>query len=473
MMAVIDEFFSELKKYVAKYRSWKRRVFLKKTNYYKTLIQHKIRSISFKTRNEKIDEFDRIIASNPEIYFTTDLTKTGFTDQLIGFSFLYKVGLGLGLKYYHTRLSSHRSSVPFLFYPYSKEKLPDETHIDVFDFLGLNSFLESHAGKPLSADVKKYRVNLKTILSRTDNIHSYESLLDEMKVILHPYLKENRKILLTLECYPITYFKFYQFVQDRTEHALNYRDIFEKWKIDIPYESKFKENTLKMMVHIRQGDTGTIKTPWNTFIPTWHRIEGKYTQFKKMEDISFHKLIDPDDFYRFLKELSESIKEKEFSAVLFSDGFKKTFKAIYQSYRSKNISDQEIEKLKEIEADYDENEFSRFRELGRVETVIGEEIEKLYDFIYSFMEADILIFGTQGSLIPKMLSTYGNRSEMPLMIMLYKSNKSSLIHLGIDNTADYLIHVNIDNFDIRTITRKIEKYLKERNFVTNSTGKAV
>lgn len=464
-MAKIDGFINELKKYVDKYRSWKRRVFLAKSSYYKHLIGYRIKSISFKTRREKIREFDDLNKANPEIYFTTDLVKTGFTDQLIGFSFLYKLGKGLGLKYHHTRLSSHRSTVPFLFYPYSKEKLPDEDQSDVFDFLGLNSFLSKQFAQGLIDNFDDVRINLEATLLRNGRINSAESLVDEMKIILRPYMKRNRSLLLIFECAPATYFKYFAYVALQTEHELNFRKIFDQQKRELPLQSKFKENTIKVMVHIRQGDTGTIKTPWNTFIPTWYMADGKYTQFKNREDIPSHLLIDVIDFYGFLKDLLSTVEDLPFSTVLYSDGFKKTFRAIYQSYKSAHISKHEIEKLREIEEEYDEMEFGRFRNLQGVEAVVGEDVEKLYDLIHSFMEANVLIFGTHGTMIPKFLATYADKTNMPLMICLYKAHKPYMGHLGFDNSADYLLYVNLYDYDVKKISRKIEEYLSKRNSV--------
>lgn len=464
-MAEKDELIHKVKTYVDKFRSWKRRVLEKKISYYQHLVRQTIRGISFKTRDKKIEEFDEILHSNSEIYFTTDLVKTGFTDQLIGFSFLYKLGLGLGLKYHHTRLSSHRSSVPFLFYPYSKEKLPGKDQSDIFDFLGLNSFLKRNFGRDLPDGTKEVKINMEATLFRSNSVKNYETLIDEMKVILHPFLKNGRTILITFECSPITYFKYYKYVASKREHELDFRQIFRDMESENQFKS-FKENTKKVMVHIRQGDTGVLKTPWNTFIPTWYETKGKYTQFQKRQDISHRLLIDVDEFYRFLKDLLKQFDASEISAAVFSDGFKKTFRAIYQSYKVEDISHKEISKLKEIESTYDEQEFQEFRMLPGVETVIGEEVEKLYKFIHSFMEAEILICGTQGIMIPKFLATYGDRTKMPLMIMLYKTERPYLNHVGFNNSEDFMIFVDIENYDIDMVSKQVKNYFNQRDLIS-------
>lgn len=457
-------YIHKFKSFVDKYRHWKKRFIVRNYQRFRYVLWLKIKSASFKSRPEKIKEFEKIVHENPHIYFTTDLVKTGFTDQLIGFSFLYKLGLGLGLKYYHTRLSSHRSSNPFLLYPYSKDKLRERGASDVFDFLGLNSFLE--ARRPIHTfreEFEEILIRMDAVSFRSGHISSYETLLEEMKVMLFPFVKAKRKILLRFEAGPPDYFKYYRYVAHRTDHELDFLQVLKESRRGKRHKSKFKEGAVKMMVHIRQGDTGTLKTPWGTYISTWYETKGKYTQFKNREDIKNRRILDPDDFHLFLKDLLNSSDTLRYSAVLYSDGFKKTFKSIYQYYKSKNITHKEIEQLKEVEPIYDEQQFEKFRELGEVETVIGEDVEKLYDLIDSFMESEVFIFGTQGLMIPKILATYGCKTHMPLMIMLYKSDRPYLNHIGLDNSADYLIFVDIHNYDIAKISQTIENFLKRRN----------
>ena len=459
-MAKVPEYIQLGKTYLDKFRSWKRRVLQKKVKHHKFQILHNLKSVSFKNRNDKISKYDQIIDSNPDIYFTTDLVKTGFTDQLIGFSFLYKLGRSIGLNYYHTRLSSHRSTAPFLFYPYSKKKINDTQKKDIFDFLGINSFLAKTFTKPNIQNAKKVKIDLNASLN-FDKVDDFKTLLDEIKLILYPYISKDQKILLTLECKARTYFKFYRYVARRPEFTLNFRKIFEQQKRR--NQSRFRKDAHKILVHIRQGDTGTIQTPWNTFIPTWYEVEGKFTQFKSAGEIPNHKLINVSDFYDFLKDFFESTESQKYSTIIYSDGFKKTFRAIYQSYKKRDISRQEIKELRELEPVYDEKEFKKFRDFKNTDTVVGEEVEKLHDLIHSFLETDIMVFGTHGSLIPKLSATYGNKTNMPFMIFLYKSKQPYLDYLGYENSADYLLFVNLQDYDIDHIRSQVENYLKTKN----------
>lgn len=452
-----------IKKYFYKFQSWKQRVLFQKVKSLNVKIWQSIKSISLKSRSEKIEEFDKAVETNHGIYFTTDLKKTGFTDQLIGFSFLYRLGLDLKLKYYHTRLTSRRSSDPFLFYPYTGVKNLDEDDYDVFDFLGVNSYLAAQWNNEIPKDIKKVWVSLNKLFN-VDSISSYEDLLKEVKCILHPFIQKKSQVLLIFECNPRIYFKYYHMSSSKSGQQLDFREAFEEQRKNLSLTSNFKKDKKKILVHIRQGDTGTIKTPWNTYIPTWNEVNGKYTQFDKKENIPFHRLVDVNDFFEFLEDLFKNCYKNSFSTRLFSDGYKKTFKAIYQSYKPKNITHQEVAKLRDIETEYDKMQFVKFREELGIETIIGEDVEKLYDFIHSFMEANILIFGTQGALIPKFLSTYGEKSNLPLMIVLYRSVKPSLNYLGFDDSADYLIYVNLDDYDVGMISQKIDHYIETINW---------
>ena len=382
-MAGITGYIQRLRYFFDKLKNaWKQKV-SNKYKYIRYVIWLRIKRLSFKDREEKMREAADMIRENPNIYFTTHIVKTGFTDQLIGFSFLYKLGKGLGFKYYHTPLSSHRTSDPFLYDPLSDDRSPESNpasgssnsknfYNDVFDFLGLNACLEKHSEDISSTPLKKYQINMEATLSKAGNINSYQSLL---KVILHPFLSKKRKILLTFKIEPNTYFKYFRYTNPQKDHKIDYRRAFKTMERNEKHVSKFDKDAVKMMVHIRQGDTGTIKTPWNTFIPTWYITEGKFTQFKNRADIPNQKMIEVDEFYTFLNDLFDEMDSTTFSTVLYSDGFKKAFRWIYRFHKSKDISQKEIEKLRELEDVYDDQQLQKFENLSGVKKVIGEEVE--------------------------------------------------------------------------------------------------
>lgn len=425
-----------------------------------------LKQISFKDRNEKIKQVEEIIEENQNIYFTSDLVKTGFTDQLIGFDFLYKMGKGLGLKYYHTPLSAHRSSDPFLFDPITQKQKVDSdensTRInDIFDFLGINEHLEKESEGVAIGD-KVIPLNLNFLLYERVKIDSYESLIEEMKVILYPFLKKNQRILLIFHTGPTTYFRYNRYTVDQKRHEIDYYSCYKKYKRTDDLESVFTTESTNILVHIRQGDTGTIETPWNTYIPVWHATEGKFKQFQNDRDIPGYKRIYPIEFYHFVKELLEELPAEKKQTVVFSDGYKKTFRWVYKYFREKDISLAELEKLKELEPDYDKLQFERFNDLKNTKTVIGEEVDKLYRLFSAFFDADVLVTGTQATMIPKLTATYGKKDGMPFLIILYHTVKPSLEYVGLKDSSPYIMFVNIEDYDISDVSNRIAIYLKTR-----------
>lgn len=455
-----------LKTFLKKSYGWLKRVPLKKFKEVRYKVWLNSKQISFKDRDEKLRLVEEILEENPNIYFTSGLVKTGFTDQLMGFDFLYKLGKGVGLKYFHTPLSAHRSSDPFLFDPITqKQKVESKENSpqfdDIFDFLGINKYLEKMSSSAVIPG-RQIPLNLNLTLYGREGIDSYESLIEEMKVILYPFLKKNKSILIIFQTEPKTYFHYYRYTCDHKKHEIDYNSCYRSNKNKNQGVSEFSTDLTNVLVHIRQGDTGTIETPWKTYIPVWHETEGKFKQFQNDRDIPGHKRIYPEEFYQFIKELQGEIAKKKLQTVVFSDGYKKAFRWIYKYFREKDISLEEIEKLKELEQNYDELQFGKFNDLENTKTVIGEDIDKLYRLVDSFFDADILVTGTQATMIPKLAATYGRKAKMPLLILLYHTQKPSLEYVGFNDSSPFLMFVNLEDYDISKVSNEVLNYLEAR-----------
>lgn len=458
------------KSFLRKAYKWLKREPYKKYKQIRYRVWLSLKQISFKDRDEKIKRVEKILSENLNIFFTADLVKTGFTDQLIGFNFLYKMGRGLGLKYYHKPLSAHRSSDPFLFDPITQNEKAQSTESsqekvkDIFDFLGINEYLESQT-ETITNPGEEIAFNLNIMLYGREGIQDYESLIEEMKVILYPFLRKGKKLILCFKAEPRTYFHFYRYVADQKEHEIDYYNCFKQFKRGDTWGSEFEPGSTNMLVHIRQGDTGTIETPWNTFIPVWHEIEGKFTQFENERDIPGHKRIHPNEFYQFIRDLQAALAIKDLSTVVFSDGYKKAFRWIYLYHKEKDISAEEIKKLNEMEPNYDKLQFGAFRELEKTQTVIGEDVEKLYRLVYSFFDTDILVAGTQALMMPKLMATYGNSDKMPFLIVLYHTQKPFLDYIGFKDSSPFLMFVDIKNYNISDISKRVSTYLESKQKV--------
>jgi hypothetical protein len=168
----------------------------------------------------------------------------------------------------------------------------------------------------------------------------------------------------------------------------------------------------------------------------------------------------PKDFYKFVKDLQQDLAIKKLSTAVFSDGYKKAFRWIYLYFKEKDISIEQIEKLKEMEPTYDEVQFGKFNDLENTHTVIGEEVEKLYSLVQSFFDADIIVSGTQALMMPKFMATYGKRDAMPFLIFLYHTTKRDLDLIGFKESDPFVMFVDIENYNISEVSNRISTYLE-------------
>ena len=456
-----DHFYRPLRTTAGKfYRAGKRRIrsFLSDKSY---RIRMTIRQIGVKNNQTKREEFDEFV-TNHRVCFTTDLVKTGFTDQLFGFSLLYSLGRRMGLCYLHTPLSSHRSSRPFLFDPQSrvdhnKGELKSENGRDIFDTIGLNGYLTNISAKGSSQKMKRIQVNLDLIF-KDRKVDDFNHLVDLLKALLRPFLNKKRKSLFIFKAKPGTYFRFFRELNEQDLKRPDFPDSYKKYSHLTTAKTLFQSDRPKVFVHIRQGDTATIKTPWDTYIPVWHSVEGKFKQFNKKSDIKQPRAIDTEEFFKVIKSFYDK-DLPEPSIVLHSDGYKKAFRWIYKYSKRKHLSEEQLNRLMQNEKRYDEEKFSAFRKLPGLQTVIGEEAEKLHQLIVDFMHADILIVGTQQVMVPKMMRIYRTVENKPLLVILYKGAKPHLDYLGI--SKDDFLSVNVEDPDIKRLHSVVLTYLQK------------
>jgi hypothetical protein len=198
----------------------------------------------------------RFTVSGPSIYFTVfTIRGAGFTDKLGQFSTFYKLGRSLNYLYLHTQLQSTRSSSA------------------AFDFVGLNEFLTKSATLPPFQRFRYLDIGISQEIMQKHDLSSFEKLQtyvqrgvsaakaqtsDHFVVRFGLHKHSGRDI------YPI----IHNGCQDLPDET-NLLDIYRDARCLEPRASLFQANKTKVLVHMRQGDTGVIETPWQTFISTW------------------------------------------------------------------------------------------------------------------------------------------------------------------------------------------------------------
>lgn len=395
-------------------------------------------------QNNMIDKTE-----NSEIYFTILPSNAGFTDQLLQFSTFYKFGLSLGYTYKHSTFVNTRHGAE-----------------DIFEFLGFN---EHFAGSRLTDKDEVYRrmgtnncfardntswrnrLKRKVLFWLFYNLHFREfnfidiglgdtAPLEEGKdplealgdlirttVARNSSADPRRKnvVRFHLTGGKVFFRQLAPLLNQRTPcfpDDLDLRSTYHQLAEQRPESSKFVDGKLKVLVHIRLGDTAIIDTPWNTFIPLWaFWCISPLKEHPDKSDPMFQKLMDVEDFAGFLRRFYTLFDASELSTAVFSDGYKTAFKDLFAKIDDLALSNDQIRALKDASQTYEARKFSAFDDLANCVCCVGETNEDLQALAAAALDADIIIVGCHQRMIPKFLSTYydARLDSPPVIIALH------------------------------------------------------
>ena len=183
---------------------------------------------------------------------------------------------------------------------------------------------------------------------------------------------------------------------------LDLRKVYFSQRKRRPIKSRFIEGKIKLLVHIRLGDIGTVKTPWNTFIP----LIGpkKMDEIANLNDAECNYILDIKNYYDFIQKFISYFDSELFSIVVSSDGYKAAFKKIKRNIKKFDFDSNQLKALKRIEVTYDQENFSIFKDFKNLVCIVGENDNNLYDLIHSSLMADIIIIGDQQRMLPKLIA---------------------------------------------------------------------
>lgn len=414
------------------------------------------------------------------VYFTIMPSNAGFTDQLFQFSVFYKLGLSLKFIYLHSDFINKR-----------------EGSEDIYNFLGLNEYFYPNK---LTSKTKLYRImgtnnyfcrkvrlsrinRIKRIVKKAqfwvfnklffndynfvdiglDDETPYEKdfvpikdFQDLIRKIVSQKFKtrSNRKNVIRFYLVAGRYF-FLKLAPSVNQQIPFFQDKFDLRSIcldrakDRNIASGFSKNKIKVLVHIRLGDTATIETPWNSFIPLWSG--NSFSQLKEYPDKSsevFQRVMDVCDFSLFLKKFYTLIHPDNFSIVIFSDGYKTAFKEVFRMHDDLHLDNDKIAALKKSALTYEEERFSIFDDVKNQVRIVGENNEDLNKMVYSSLISDVIVIGCNQKMIPKLLATYSdvNSAHPPIIIALYIS-KLPDYKILLDETKAMVYPVNITDLE--------------------------
>jgi len=391
------------------------------------------------------------ILSEKTIFFSIIPVAAGFTDQLLQFMVLYKLGLSLGYPYIHTNFYSNRSS----------------QHI--YDFLGFNQYWSSNTK---NIDLSEYELMYlgfdNNSLDELNKLNNLAELQEYCRSTIANTSCEKNKLIVFFKFKGISKARLKLFSLINSE-IRDYQDNFNLRKIYLDaagnppkQNSYFQPDKVKLLIHIRAGDIAPIKTPWGDFIRSMKSIQDEVAKTgKNLDNISWlvKKLnsIEPNDYYRFARDLISGLGAEKLSNCVFSDGYKRAFDFIKNNLNKIKLTPEQTQQILDLSHSYETEQFGIFNNLENCSLIIGETDEQLFNLIDSCLMADIFIIGNMQRMIPKFLANYYNPQKPPLIFVLSKNrNPSSIIKtyardLTLDSRKATVIPVNLEDYKIEEL----------------------
>jgi hypothetical protein len=421
------------------------------------------------------------VARNNHYFTIVPSQSAGLADQLNQFRVFHKLGQSLGYTYWHRPFFSARTTLAarrieqvrppsylkrFLRLQ-ERVRLQQQSStsrapvLDVYDFIGFNEYFlgrneQRGIGAPKVIDIKLGD----DLLERLD-ITDLAGLQDFVRRRVAETDAGPGATLVQLGLLGTR--TFFQLVNaevpdDPTDFDL--RTIYLKKRSAHPWPSLFRKGAIKTLLHVRQGDTAALETPWHTVISQWPR-EYRFAEYARFDDMpTQNRVLQVEDFHRFFKKFVASIDEP-LSTLLFSDGFKGSLRRLNRHRNKHGLTPRQLRALNKAVGSFDMTKFRPFKGLGDCDLLIGEEAEKLFHLIHSFLEADLVITGPQGRMIPNLIGHYCNVENIPIVLILSRSNEVMSKALGGLNKTGKVVFVNISQPDYAGLAARVSELLVE------------
>lgn len=433
-------------------------------------------------------------ALDNSFYFTIIPSKAGFTDQLFQFSTFYKLGLSLGYIYLHSTFVNEREGSEGIFdflgfnEYFGQNKLTDSQK--VYRLMGVDNRFSTENISLKSKIIRKIRFWVHYLLFfREFNFidigigdrqpgSAIDGSLDSIKDVISKAVSrrgssspKKKNIVRFHLCEHGKYFfgKLAPLINREIPYyqdGLNLRSKFLKFRERKPVKSRFADGNIKLLVHIRLGDTALIETPWHSFIPLWSgRSLLPLKEYPDKHSDIFGKVLDVSDYARFLERFNNFFVPDNFSTVIYSDGYKASFREVFGHIRDLDLDTDSQRALKDAELTYEENRFSVFDNMVNSVRRVGENDADLQELIQASLLADIIIVGCHQRMIPKFLATYYDTSlrNPPIIIVLHKIKLPGYEEvLGLDASKATVYRVNISDSEYDESLRSVVEQIKLR-----------
>ncbi|MEM0952913.1 MAG: hypothetical protein AAGI24_02130 [Pseudomonadota bacterium] len=409
-------------------------------------------------------------------FFTIKTQTQGFTDQLMQFSAFYKLGRSLGFTFIYSPLISHRSRPLVGRAQNNTRDVAHHDHEDIFTFLGFNEHFENQMYSADDELLQSIEIELSDSILQAEHIEDYSGLKSYVKQKVLDSSRDHDRyplVILRLErkVPPLgkgkrAFFSIIHNAVTTLPDELNFRSLYDRRRQDHHVDSAFPDDgRIKLLLHIRQGDTSFIQTPWDTYIPVDGRRpdylieQSDYSVLKTAFSNNFvDSIFDPEDYVEFVQRLLARFEHTAFSVRTFSDGYQRAFAILKENIAKLQISSKGKAELLACEHEYDRKKFMILDEIADSRSQIGESLTNLHCLIQSALEADILLVAAQQRMLPKLVSLYCNEKH-PVVIVLYRMQPPNYGDL-IKNHTQRFVYTNIDDPDFERIGEALTRLKK-------------
>lgn len=403
-------------------------------------------------------------------FFSFRPTKGGFADQLQELGVFYKLGSDLGFVYVHRPLQTARSTRPHgvvahvlrrVFWPIRglAGRLAPEAFFDVHDFLGINEFLERAHPAPVGRKLERVEIFLSDEILRGRGVTTFEGLRNYVTEAVECSPHHGRSDLL-VEFSLRRYVDWFGLVlrepcdpEARLDLSTAYRDARRRR----PWPSSFRPDALKVLVHIRQGDTAFIETPWGSYVSIWGHVSNRMTECRTLDEIDTDRIILESDYFALLEAIYSAFGEGAVSSLVFSDGYARAFQILRKGLRNRRLQ-WTLEQRAAIDRQarsYEDDRFRCFEELGSCATVIGETRRNLCDLIEALMQCSVVVVGTHGELVQKLVAAYFDLHTMPIVIVLFRRRRPDYQTIGLGEKHEKFVYVDVENPDVGPVIERL------------------
>lgn len=405
-----------------------------------------------------------------KIYFTIKPHNTGFSDQLNQFDALYRFGRSLGFKYFHSDFNSMRSTYGAwnfrpdlrsrielfiqLFVRIMKYKVLNKTSGDVFNFLGFNSYFKGMNDKINIREFKKIYIVLDTYNSKKHSLNTLKGLKKYVEDIINSYDSANKFVIFQVKHERSFIRPIFSNIPKHTDLRCLRSQYFLERKKD-NWRSMFDPKRIKVLIHIRLGDTAYINTPWGTIISVYFLLKNSFVELNDLSELESQKYVNFSNYSTFLRKANEYFYKENISLLCFSDGFKRTFEKIYRAKNKLKLTRKKVKLLLDSEKDYEQRYFSELNSYSNLKTIIGENKNNLFDLIHSIFCADVIIIGTRQRMIIQFLGTYFDIDSIPIVVVIYKKNIPRYNSLGTDIIDKRFVFFDVEKQNYEEILSEV------------------